>query len=95
MKGILVDDNGDLVMSGGHIAIGDNRAQCAQHLIGAFTGEYKHAPLLGGNARNMINGTPDPFWAGNLKSQLRQCLIEAERVELVDGEIIVELKVEN
>ena len=54
MKGILVYDNGDFVVKDGHIAIGDNRAQCAQHLIGAFTGEYKHAPLLGGNARNMI-----------------------------------------
>lgn len=95
MKGILVDNNGNLIVSGGHLLIGDNRAQCAQHLIGAFTGEYKHAPLLGGNARNMIAGTPDPFWAGSVKSQLRQCLIEAERVELVDGEIIVELKVEN
>ena len=92
MKGILVDDNGDLVISGGHITIGDNRAQCAQHLIGAFTGEYKHAPLLGGNARNMIAGTPDPFWAGSVKSQLRQCLIEAERVELVDGNIELEIK---
>ena len=95
MKGILVDDNGDLVMSGGHIAIGDNRAQCAQHLIGAFTGEYKHAPLLGGNARNMISGTPDPFWAGSVKSQLRQCLIEAERIEVTDEGIVVELKNRN
>lgn len=95
MKGILVDDNGDLVMSGGHIAIGDNRAQCAQHLIGAFTGEYKHAPLLGGNARNMIAGTPDPFWAGSVKSQLRQCLLEAERIEVTNEGIVMELKNEN
>lgn len=95
MKGILVDDNGDLVINGGHIAIGDNRAQCAQHLIGAFTGEYKHAPKLGGNARNMIAGTPDPFWSGSVKSQLRQCLLEAERIEVTDEGIVVELKTEN
>ena len=64
MKGILVDDNGDLMISGGRLVIGDNRAQVAQHLIGAFAGEYKHAPMLGGNARNMIAGQPDPFWVG-------------------------------
>jgi len=92
MKGILVDDNGNLVIRGGHIATGDNRAQCAQHLIGAFTGEYKHAPLLGGNARRMIAGTPDPFWAGSVKSQLRQCLIKAERLQITDGTIVLELK---
>ncbi len=95
MKGILVDDNGDLIMSGGRIAIGDNRTQVAQHLIGAFAGEYKNAPLLGGNARNMIAGQPDPFWAGSVKSQLKQCLVEAERVAVEDGEVVVELKVES
>jgi hypothetical protein len=76
MKGILVDDNGNLMVSGGHLLIGDNREQVTQHLIGAFTGEYKHAPTLGGNARRMISGTEDPFWAGNVKSQLKQCHVE-------------------
>lgn len=92
MKGILIDDNGNLIISSGHLTVGDNRAQCAQHLIGAFTGEYKHAPMLGGNARRMIAGTPDPFWAGSVKSQLRQCLIEAERLQITDGTIVLELK---
>lgn len=95
MKGILVDENGDLMVSGGRLVIGDNRAQAAQHLIGAFAGEYKNAPLLGGNARNMIAGQPDPFWAGSVKSQLKQCLVEAESVKVVEGEIEVELKTEN
>ena len=95
MKGILVDDNGDLIVSAGTLVIGDNRAQVAQHLIGAFAGEYKHAPMLGGNARNMIAGQPDPFWVGSVKSQLKQCLVQAESVRVVEGEIEVELKIEN
>ena len=95
MKGILVDDNSDLMISGGRLVIGDNRAQVAQHLIGAFAGEYKHAPMLGGNARNMIAGQPDPFWVGSVKSQLKQCLVEVERVIVEDGEVVVELKVES
>lgn len=95
MKGILVDENGDLMVSGGRLVIGDNRAQVAQHLIGAFAGEYKHAPMLGGNARNMIAGKPDPFWSGSVKSQLKQCLVEADRVAVEEGEVVVELKVES
>ena len=92
MRGILVDDNGNLKVSGGHLEIGDNRTQVAQHLIGAFTGEYKHAPTLGGNARSMISGTPDPFWSGSIKSQLKQCFVEVEGVRMVDGVIEVEIK---
>ena len=95
MKGILVDNDGNLTVSGGRISIGDNRAQVAQHLIGAFTGEYKHAPMLGGNARWIISGRPDPFWAGSVKSQLKQCLVQAESVKVVEGEIEVELTTEN
>lgn len=95
MKGILVDDNGNMVISGGRVAIGDNRTQLAQHLIGAFTGEYKHAPTLGGNARRMIAGTPDPFWAGNVKGQLKQCHIDVERLRVIDGGVEVEIKTKN
>lgn len=95
MKGILIDDDGNLVITGGRVTVGDNRAQVAQHLLWSFTGEYKHAPKLGGNARNMIAGTSDPFWAGSVKSQLRQCLLEAERIEVTDEGIVVELKTEN
>jgi hypothetical protein len=92
MKGILVDDNGNLMVSGGHLLIGDNREQVTQHLIAAFTGEYKHAPTLGGNARRMVAGSEDPFWAGNVKSQLKQCHVEVERLRVIDGEIEVEIK---
>ena len=84
MNGILVNDNGDLMVSGGHVAVGDNCAQCAQHLMAAFTGEYKHAPMLGGNARRMIAGGRDPFWAGRMKEQLKQCHVEVERLRVTD-----------
>lgn len=84
MKGILVDDNGNLMVSGGHVTVGDNREQCARHLITAWTGEYKHAPMLGGNIRRMIAGGHDPFWAGRMKEQLKQCHIEVERLSVTD-----------
>lgn len=85
MNGILVNDNGDMMVTGGTVQIGDVREQCARHLIAAWTGEYKHAPALGGNARRMIAGGHDPFWAGRMKEQLRQCHIDVERLR-VKGE---------
>ena len=87
MNGILTNDNGDLIITGGHVTVGDNREQCARHLIAACTGEYKHAPMLGGNVRRMIAGGRDPFWAGRMKEQLKQCLVEVESLR-VKGEDI-------
>ena len=84
MKGILVDDNGNLIVSSGHVTVGDNREQCARHLITAWTGEYKHAPMLGGNVRRMIAGSQDPFWAGRMKEHLKQCHIDVEQLSVTD-----------
>ena len=92
MNGILVNDNGDLIVSGGHVAVGDNREQCARHLITAWTGEYKHAPMLGGNVRRMIAGGHDPFWAGRMKEQLKQCHIDVERLRVTDEDVEIRIK---
>ena len=92
MKGILVNDNGDLMVSGGHVTVGDNREQCARHLITAWTGEYKHAPMLGGNVRRMIAGGHDPFWAGRMKEQLKQCHVEVEHLRVTEGEVELRLR---
>ena len=91
MRGILTDDNGNLVVRDGHLAIGDNRTQCAQHLIGAHTGEYKHAPLLGGNARKMVSGVADPFWAGEMKGQLKQCHIDTASLRVTGNGVELEI----
>ena len=92
MRGILLDDNGDLIVRGGTLLIGDNATQCVQHILIAFTGEYKHAPLLGGNIKKMINGTPDPFWSANVRRQLKSQRIEVKRITIADnGNIEIEI----
>ena len=93
MKGILVNDNGDMEITGGTVQIGDVREQCARHLIAAWTGEYKYAPSLGGNVRRLIAGGHDPFWAGRMKEQLKQCHIDVDRLRVTDEG--VELRVES
>lgn len=92
MNGILVNDKGDLIITGGHVTAGDNREQCARHLITAWTGEYKHAPMLGGNVRRMIAGGHDPFWAGRMKEQLRQCHIDVERLRVKGDNVELSIK---
>lgn len=84
MRGIILDDNGNLLVRNNSLAIDDNQAQVAQHLLVAFTGEFKHAPLLGGNAKLMINGKPDPFWISNIKSQLKTALVNVASITIND-----------
>ncbi len=92
MKGILTDDNGNLMVQNGRLVVGENSEQVAHHLIIAHPGEYKHAPMLGGNIRRMIAGNPDPFWVGKMKSQLRQALVKVSSLKVVDKDIVLEIK---
>lgn len=92
MNGILVNDNGDMEITDGTVQVGDVREQCARHLITAWTGEYKHAPMLGGNVRRMISGGHDPFWAGRMKEQLRQCHIDVERLRVKGDNVELSIK---
>jgi hypothetical protein len=89
MKGILIDDSGNLQVVNGALQIGDRAIQDAILLIGSFTGELKGAPLLGGNAQKMINGVIDPFWAGNVKSQLKSINIIAKELGISEDGVYV------
>lgn len=91
MTGILLDENKNLQVRNASLLIGDNTMQSVELLIGAFTGEFKENPILGGNAKKIINGTPDPFWTGNIRKQLRICHINAS-VEFVNNNIEVSIK---
>jgi hypothetical protein len=82
MQGILVDDNGDLMVRNGSMAIGECSADVAQRVIISWTGEFKHAPLLGGNAKQMIAGKVDPFWKGHLKTQLRTAKVNTSNLKI-------------
>jgi hypothetical protein len=82
MIGILTDDNGNIVVSNGRLRLGNTDAQVAQHIIVAFTGEYKHAPYIGGNAKLMIAGTINPFWEGNVKSQIKSCKVPVKKLSI-------------
>lgn len=94
MKGILIDPNtGDLLIEGGGMQLGDVRLQCAERVLRAMPGEFKHAPMLGGAVRLNINGRPDPFWHIDAKRMLQAALIEVERVHSsADGTIKIFIK---
>jgi len=92
MKGVLLDENGEVIIENGTMKIGDARAQVVEHVVTAFQGEFKEAPLLGGNAAKMLNGSLDPFWPAEMKRQLKTQHIKADISTDNENNYYVELK---
>jgi hypothetical protein len=91
MKGILIDDTGDLMVRRGTLAIGDCDNDIAERLIRAWQGEFKENPLLGGNIDKMINGAVDPFWRGEMMTQMKSQHLAVKRLDISEAGIGVEL----
>lgn len=92
MRGILIDERtGDLLLSGGEIAVGESEGQTAEAVIVSMRGELKEHPLLGGEAGRLQGGAHDVMWAGRVRQMLRGCGVECERVVMEsDGTISIE-----
>jgi hypothetical protein len=61
-------------------------------VIRAWQGEFKETPLIGGNIDRALNGSVNPFWRGNIATQLRSQHIDVERLDMSeDGiQIVIE-----
>ena len=91
MRGILLDDTGDLKVSGGTLAVGDTDAQVAELVLEAFPGDYTERPTLGCAVRLMMCGTPDPYFAGRAKSMLESCGVSVKKLVTDREGIILEI----
>lgn len=54
-KGILLSDNGDLLITNGNLTIGDSDDQNVTSILSAVKGEIKENPLLGVGLINYVN----------------------------------------
>lgn len=89
MNGILLDENGGYLLSGGVIQIGEADGQTIENIIRANRGEYKEAPLIGGEVAKMKNGQPSGIWCARLKKQIQSVGLRVSSVTMTDNEIDV------
>jgi hypothetical protein len=87
MKGMMIDETGDLLVIKGALVIGDCAMDVAERLIRAWQGEFKEAPLLGGNVDKLRNGAVDPFWRGEMIAQLKSQHIEVRQLDINENGI--------
>jgi hypothetical protein len=91
MKGILIDDNGDLLIRKRTLVVGDCDMDVSERLIRAWQGEFKEAPLLGGNVDKLQNGTVSPFWRGEMITQLRSQHVDVKHLDVTENGVNLEL----
>ena len=91
MKGILIDDNGDLMIRNGRLVVGDCDNDVAERIIRAWQGEFKEAPLLGGNIDKMLGGKVDPFWRIDILRQLKAEHLNVKRLDITEKGIEIQL----
>lgn len=89
MNGILLDENGQPLLSGGRIEIGEANGQTIENIIRANRGEFKEEPLIGGEVVKMRNGLPAAMWCARLKKQIQAVGLRVKNVKMTDNEIEV------
>jgi hypothetical protein len=55
MTDVLLDNNNDLLISGGDFALGDSTLQEVESIIVSYPGWWKQYPLVGCSAPNYLN----------------------------------------
>lgn len=91
MTGILRNTDGDLMIAGGSLQVGDVQLQVAEVVILSATGELKHAPMIGGNLVMAINGTVDGFMINRLKQMLKAEGVTVKKLSISGSTITIEL----
>jgi len=91
MIGILIDNTGDLQVSNGALVLGDVDEQICQFVMLANPGDFKESPTLGKNVYNLLNGVPDEFYKGDLKTHLKTQHLNPKSITISETEINVDL----
>lgn len=90
MNSILIDTaTGDLMVEHGSLVIGNTDSQVSELVLVSMRGELKEYPLIGGEVRNLLNGTPDQLWKGQVKKMLQTCGVAVNTITIADGTVTI------
>ena len=78
--GILIDTDGDIMIRGGSVAIGDNTQDIVERVLNAYPGEFKEHPLLGANIRRYIGATGGAVSTVDIKQQLKMAGVQVSDI---------------
>lgn len=101
MKGIMLNEEGDLALAvqrggtgeirGGWV-VGDCMDQLVERVMSANRGEFKEAPLIGGELVLQVNGNYGPFYRGRAKDMLEAMKVPVRQIVVEENSIHVEIE---
>lgn len=71
------------------LALGEAELQTADNVVRAMRGEFKEAPLVGGEVRRMMGGRPSIAWCVDVEKMLQSVGIDSASVSMDDKQITV------
>jgi hypothetical protein len=90
MRGILLDDSGDLLVRGGGLAVGDTDEQTVKLLFVSAPGEWHGHPTVGIGVKTMQNGAADRFAERRIRVQLEAIGFNLKKLNIASAGIEVD-----
>jgi hypothetical protein len=94
MKGILLDENGDLMIHNGSMVVGDSTLQNQYLILIAQKGEFKEYPTLGVGISDMLGDDDALEWKKRIREEfVKDGLdINSMNLDLQSGKLDIDAK---
>lgn len=89
MKGMMIDENYDLVIKGGQLTLGEVEPQVCELALVATPSDFKEHPAIGAELKKMLGGESDIMWTVKTKKMLRSCGVEVEKIVIDENTVTV------
>ena len=90
MRGVLLDETGDLTVANGGLVIGDADQQAVQLLFIGTQGEWKEHPMMGIGIKRMQHGATDRFLDRTIRVQLEGIGFNVKKLDITEKGVELE-----
>jgi hypothetical protein len=92
--GILLDENGDIMVRNGSIVVGDASLQNQYLILLAQNGEFKEHPTLGVGISDILHDDDELEWKKRIREEFAKDDLKVNKIDLdlQTGEIAIDAK---
>lgn len=93
IEGILQDDGGDILLQNGDFVKADITQDIVADTMITLPGDFKWSPIFGAALPKSLNGKPDVFFNGRLRSQLSAQGIIVKKIAYNESEGTISVEI--
>ena len=82
MKGILLDETGEVMIQNGSMVVGDATLQNQYFLLVAHKGEFKEYPTLGVGISDMVGDEDELEWKKRIREEFKKDDLKVRTIDL-------------